>query len=291
MYGMIVYSSAYLLKKDFPQSDTYSEIEAQYSFPGGETGCAATVLSSLGCNVVLDGTFCGVKTAPQIKQFYKNKNVDITALKTDSSFDGVYDMIFVDKETRTAFGQYEHFYSSGAKRWNSPDEKHIMNSSVCGIDPFFSEDTDLACDLCVRYNKKYVTIDCPYDSHIAKHASVISVSHEYLDTTYKGKSYESIMKLYNQNTDGLVIFTQGKEDILYSRNNQNIKRLKTFNVNTVSTLGAGDSFKAGCIYALEKNMNDDETVRFAAAVAACAVTHFPAGAFPPDLKEVNKLIL
>lgn len=291
LYGMIVYSSAYLLTDSYPKSDSYAEIERKFSFPGGETGCAATVLSSLGCKVKIDGTFSGAGTSPLIEEFFSKRSVDTSSLTTDSSFDGVRDMILVDRNTRTAFGQFAHFYSDSKKRWNAPDEKDIADAIVCGIDPFFYEDTDKAVELCIKHKKRYVTIDCPYDSYIAQNASVVAVSHEYLDTTYKNQDYKNIMKEYTHHCSGLIIFTQGSDEMLYSRKNNDIKTLDAFRVNTVSTLGAGDSFKAGCIYALSENMNDDETVRFAAAVAACAVTHFPAGAFPPDPKEINKLII
>ena len=57
-----------------------------------------------------------------------------------------------------------------------------------------------------------------------------------------------------------------------------------------STLGAGDTFKAGCVYALLKGMTDDETVRFASACSAVAISRFPLPLNPPTLEEVNQLI-
>lgn len=57
----------------------------------------------------------------------------------------------------------------------------------------------------------------------------------------------------------------------------------------VSTLGAGDSFKAGAIYALYNKMTDDDTVKYASAIAGIACTKFPIANDPPVLSEVKAL--
>jgi len=66
--------------------------------------------------------------------------------------------------------------------------------------------------------------------------------------------------------------------------------LKPYSIEAVSTLGAGDSFKTGCVYALPKQMDDDSIVRFAAATAACARTVFPLPLNPPTLEQVDKMM-
>ena len=61
-------------------------------------------------------------------------------------------------------------------------------------------------------------------------------------------------------------------------------------VEVKSTLGAGDTFKAGCVYGLLHGMNDDELVRFASACSAIAISRFPLPKHPPRLAEVQELI-
>ena len=85
LYGMIIASNSFRLK-EFLKPDEYSEIEESFRFPGGETGTCATVLSSLGANVVLDGTYIGRNSAELIKSFYKNKSVNMDLLRFDDSF-------------------------------------------------------------------------------------------------------------------------------------------------------------------------------------------------------------
>lgn len=69
-----------------------------------------------------------------------------------------------------------------------------------------------------------------------------------------------------------------------------MKKMKPFQVEVKSTLGAGDTFKAGCVYGLLQAMSDDELVRFASACSAIAISRFPLPLNAPTLEEVNSLL-
>ncbi len=62
-----------------------------------------------------------------------------------------------------------------------------------------------------------------------------------------------------------------------------------YHVDVKSTLGAGDSFKAGVIYAMSKGMDDAMLVRFANATAAAACMNYPIARFPPNLQEIAEI--
>ena len=66
--------------------------------------------------------------------------------------------------------------------------------------------------------------------------------------------------------------------------------MRPLSVEVRSTLGAGDTFKAGCVYGLLHGMNDEELVRFASACSAVAISRFPLPLNPPTLEEVQGLI-
>ena len=74
MHGQVLGTHMFLLKGDFIKPDEYSELKAKYFLPGGETGTAATVLSSFGVSVKMDGTHIGTEVAPVLKEFYKDKS-------------------------------------------------------------------------------------------------------------------------------------------------------------------------------------------------------------------------
>ena len=77
--------------------------------------------------------------------------------------------------------------------------------------------------------------------------------------------------------------------MLYGRKGEPVHRMKPFPVQVRSTLGAGDTFKAGCVYGLLHGMKDEELVRFASACSAVAISRFPLPLHPPRLEEVLEL--
>lgn len=292
MHGQILGTHSFWLKGGFLQPDEYSEIKEKYFLPGGETGTAATVLASLGVNVKIDGTHIGTEVAPLLNEFYKNKTVDLSSLYFDSDYEGLMDYVVIAGTVRSPMGVFQSLYEQGAKkRWNMPKEEDIAGCKVAAIDPFFLEETQTAAELCVNYGKPYVTIDSYHDSFLHQHCAVNIVSKECTNSKqYKDKSAEEIYKLLVGSTDGLVIITCGEKEMLYGRKGQSMKKMKPFTVDVKSTLGAGDTFKAGCIYGLLNNMSDDELVRFASACSAIAISRFPLPLNPPTIKEVKKLL-
>ena len=96
--------------------------------------------------------------------------------------------------------------------------------------------------------------------------------------------------LLTANTEGLVIITAGEHGMYYGRKGQPMQHMPAFQVDVRSTLGAGDTYKAGCVYALLHGMSDEETVRFAAACSGVAISRFPLPLNPPTLEEVNALL-
>ena len=77
----------------------------------------------------------------------------------------------------------------------------------------------------------------------------------------------------------------------YGRKGEGIHRMKPFDVEVRSTLGAGDTFKAGCVYGLLHGMADADLVRFASACSAVAISRFPLPLHPPKPEEVRALIV
>ncbi|MDP4089371.1 MAG: carbohydrate kinase family protein, partial [Bacillota bacterium] len=89
---------------------------------------------------------------------------------------------------------------------------------------------------------------------------------------------------------GLVIFTFGSEEIFYGRKGGNINRMRPYKVEVKSTLGAGDTFRAGVVYGVLNEFSDKDTIKFAAATAAMVCSRFPMALNPPTLDEILKLM-
>lgn len=286
LYGMVMSTEAFLLKCNFPSSDGYGEIKEKYHHIGGETGTAAAVLTSLGCNLKIGGSHIGNVNRSIIRNYFADKTADISELK-DEDFDGIVDYVIIDKNSRTCFGEWEKHFGRKEPFYEPPCEESIRNAACCGIDPFFYPEK--TAELCRKYNKAYATIDCAYDSVMNRYCAVNAVSHQHLESCYPDKSFDELFKLYTDNTEGLVIFTCGEKEVIYGRKGQSPKYFKPYSLDVVSTLGAGDSFKAGTIYALYNKMSDDDTVKYACAAAGTACTRFPIPNNPPVLSEIKAL--
>ena len=291
MYGMVLVSTMNLLKGDFPELDTYGEIKQSFILPGGETGAGSMVLSSLGCSVRLAGNYQGPKTMPVLKEFLEERyGVDLSRLYYDDTFEGVRDMILIDAHTRTCFGTFQAYFSDKIKRWSQPLKSDIEDCSVVGLDPFFMEQSEQVAILCKELGKKYVTIDCKPESIIHKYSEVNIISNEFIQNNYKGQDVKALHKRYTEASNGLVIFTFGGREILFGRQGEPIRSFKPYEVKVESTLGAGDTFKAGAVYAVFKGMSDEDIVSFAAATAGIVCSKFPLALNPPTLEKINNLI-
>ena len=292
MHGQVLGTHSFLLKGDFLKPDEYSELSAKYFLPGGETGTAATVLASFGVNVKIDGTHIGTEVAPLLKEFYKDKTVDLSSLYFDPEYEGLMDYVVISGLVRSPMGVFQSLYEPGAKRrWSMPKEADVAECKVAAIDPFFIEATQAVAELCVKHKKPFVTIDCRHDSYLHQNCAINVVSKECTGSLeYRDKSMEEIYELLTATTDGLVIITSGEKDMLYGRKGQPMKRMKPFSVEVKSTLGAGDTFKAGCVYGLLHGMEDEELVRFASACSAIAISRFPLPLNPPTMEEVKALL-
>ena len=264
LFGQILGTHSFLLKDGFLQPDEYSEIAEQYFLPGGETGTAATVLDSLGASVKMDGTWIGTEVAPMLKAFYANKQVNLSSM-TFTEDPGVMDYVVIAGLVRSPMGRFQTLFSTGERWWNIPKEEDIAGCKAAAVDPYFREESVLAAELCRKHGVPFVTIDSPHDSPLHQMAAVNVVSKECVPEHYAG-------------------------EMLYARKGEPIHRMKPFQVEVRSTLGAGDTFKAGCVYGLLHGMGDAELVRFASACSAIAISRFPLPLYPPRLEEVQKLL-
>ena len=290
LFGQVLGTHSFLLKDGFLKPDEYSEIQEHYFLPGGETGTAATVLSSLGISVRMDGTWIGTEVAPMLKEFYADKTVDLSSLHFVDDDSGIMDYVVIAGPVRSPMGWFQTLFSSGKRWWSIPREEDIAGCKAAAVDPYFRKESLQAAEICTRLGIPYVTIDCRHDSFLHQYADVSVISHECTDEHYPDLTPDQVMELMMPATNGLTILTQGGGEMLYGRAGEPIRRMKPFAVDVISTLGAGDTFKAGCVYGLLHAMGDDELVRFASACSAVAISRFPLPLHPPTPDEVQALI-
>ena len=289
LYGMILMTHSLRLKDGMPPRDGYGELAARYHLIGGETGVAAAVLHALGVRSRIAGTWMGRETDPAVRAYFADKNVDLSLLTRDDTFDGLEDYVLIDGDARTVIGAFGAFLGPEGYRWNKPTAADLAGCRVAAIDPFFGQTSEDAARLCVAAGIPYVTIDCKHDNSLARQSAINALSGEFLRYAYPGVPREDVLAQYMAASDGLTIITAGSKPLLYGRRGAPARQLAPYQVPVESTLGAGDTFKAGCTYALLKGMGDAEAVDFAAACAASAVMHYPIPLDPPTLERIEAL--
>ena len=290
LYGMTLMTTSHRLMDDFPERDNYGEIVESHRLPGGETGTCAVVLGNFGLSVRLDGNHQGYNTYADLESYFASMSVSLEKITYDPDFEGLEDIVFVDKDSRTSFGRFCSFYAdTSLRRWNPPDEGAISEARVAGVDPFFYEESIDAARLCHKHGVKFATIDCRFDSDVHALSAADILSAEFLRSNYADRDLESLFAEYTKRTSGLVIFTFGAEDLWYGRAGQAVRQFSPFPVDVRSPLGAGDSFKAGVIYAMSEGMDDRMLVRFASATAAAACMNYPIAENPPTLEAISDL--
>jgi sugar/nucleoside kinase (ribokinase family) len=287
-YGMISASTVYVLENTFPHPNEYAEIKNVLLSIGGEAVNSAIMLSRFGKSTKLDGNWLNPAHAQRILNQLTAFKIDVSRLTTKPNY-GTEEIVITDKNSRTVFGNYSSFHH-GEKQWNTPHEADIRNANLVCLDPYFRDDSLTIAEMCVKNEKPYVTLDCRYDSYLARHAAAVIVSHELRDQAYSDCSMEQVFKHYQSHCSGLVIFTFGSDDMWYGRQGQQVKKFQPYKITPVDTTGAGDSFRSGIIYGLLNSWVDERTIDFASAVAACVCLTVPHTLNAPGLAGIEKFM-
>lgn len=291
LYGSTIVSDSFILKGEFPKGNQYAEFTEHHCTIGGATGICLAILSEYGISCKADGYHLGTYTAPIIKDYFSDRRVDLSAMTVRKDFEGFHTYVLIDRvnNTRNSIGSYSTLINQLQQPYNMPDEQDIKVAKCVAIDPFIPNGAQLAAELCVKHQVPYVTIDCKHDSYLAQHCNIAVISEEFLLGEYAELDAESVLQEYMKNGDGLYIFTFGANTVMYGKKGI-IKRFQPFHVKVISTWGAGDSFKCGCIYGMLKKMTDENIVEFACALAGCACGVYPLSKNLPSLKMVKRLI-
>jgi sugar/nucleoside kinase (ribokinase family) len=275
-------------KFTYPQPNQYAEIGKCLTSIGGEAVNSAIMLSKLGIKSKLDGNWINPQKAEIIFNILKPFDIDISRLTVKENY-GTEEIVITDRDSRTVLGNYAAFHS-GEKQWNTPNEDDIMGAKMVAIDPYFKVESPIIAQWCVKHEKPYVTIDCKYEDFLTQNAEAVIISHELRDQAYPEANMAEIFEKYLGNCKGLIIFTFGSDELWYGRKGQPIRNFKPYKIKPIDTTGAGDTFRAGILYGQLKSMDDEATIAFASAVAACVCLTIPHSLNAPKLEGILKFM-
>jgi sugar/nucleoside kinase (ribokinase family) len=248
------------------------------------------LLSGLGLTTALGGPHWGADTLEVLGRYAQRYGIDVAGITLDRDYPGVRDIVFVDDRERAVFGWFGRYFSEQQRRWGEPDPAAVARARVVAIDPYFPGSSLRAAELALSAGKPYVTIDCPYDGALHGAAAATVISREYRAQTYPGVPDEGLFAEYRARAAGLCVFTSGKEPIRFARPTGDVETFAPFRVTVKSTLGAGDTFRAGIVYGVLRGFSDRECVRFASGLAALLCTRLPIADNVPSLAEVDAFL-
>jgi sugar/nucleoside kinase (ribokinase family) len=113
--------------------------------------------------------------------------------------------------------------------------------------------------------------------------------HELSVCTESNDPQAGMSMMVEQGT-GCVVLKRGAEGATIWQNGGDPVNVAGFAVNARSTVGAGDSFNAGFLYALQEGRDPLSATRFANAVASLLVSADQGALGAPTLQEVHSLI-
>lgn len=289
-YGVIAASELHLLSTPFPSPDAYAEIAESHLMTGGEALNSAIVLSRLGVSVQLDGNWIGDTPAGErLLATIRGYGIDAQRLRVEPGFAGVREIVFSDERSRTIFGNYVDLLST-TRKWNIAQKDDLARARLVCVDPPFGAESALVGTYATELGIPFVSIDCPYDTPLSSAAAAVILSGEFRNREYPQADLAELFAAYQQRAEGLVVFTVGDDAILYSKRGQPIRQCQPYPVKVLDSAGAGDSFRAGVIYGLLQQWDDDQTIRYAAAVAGLVCASFPGVLNSPTHAEVMRFM-
>lgn len=289
-YGVIAASELHLLTMPFPTPDGYAEIAESHFMTGGEALNSAIVLSRLGVSVQLDGNWIGNTPAGErLLATIRSYAIDAQRLRVQPGFAGVREIVFSDERNRTIFGNYVDLLST-TRKWNIPQKDDVARARMVCVDPPFQAESALVGAYAVELGIPFVSIDCPYDTPLSSAAAAVILSGEYRNRAYPQADLAELFAAYQQRAHGLVVFTVGDDAVLYGRKGAPIRQFKPYPVQVIDSAGAGDSFRAGVIYGMLQQWDDNQTIQYAAAVAGLVCASFPGVLNSPTHAEVMRFM-
>ncbi|OOF37292.1 1-phosphofructokinase [Rodentibacter rarus] len=271
-------------------------VETLGLFPAGKGINVAKVLKDLGVDVAVGG-FLGEDNAGDFEQMFKKQglqdkfhrvagktriNVKITETEAD-----VTDLNFLGYDI--APQDWQQFAADSLAYCLDYDIVAVCGSLPRGVTP------QLFADWLNQLHQEGIkvvldTSNAALNAGLTAHPWLVKPNHRELEAWigHPLNTQEEIINAAQQlKAQGIenVIISMGAEGSLWINNEGVIKAQPPKCENVVSTVGAGDSMVAGLIYGIEKGLSKSETLAFASAVSAFAVSQSNVGVSDPALLE------
>ncbi|MCT9856841.1 ribokinase [Priestia megaterium] len=260
--------------------------ESFKTVPGGKGANQAVAAARLGADVSMIGCVGEDHYGKAILENFKSNGVSVENVKpvTDSD-SGTAHIILAE-------GDNSIVVVKGANDYITPDyvekaKEKIKEADIVLIQQEIPEETvEYVAQLCQELKVPLLLNPAParpLKAEVIEQVSYITPNEHEAQLLFEGKEKEEVLKQYPNK----LFITEGKQGVRYFNGEKEVL-VSSYQVETIDTTGAGDTFNAALAVALAEGMGFEKGIQFANRAASLSVTKFGAQGGMPTRKEVEE---
>lgn len=260
--------------------------ESFKTVPGGKGANQAVAAARLGADVSMIGCVGEDHYGKAILENFKSNGVSVKNVKPVTDLDsGTAHIILAE-------GDNSIVVVKGANDYITPDyvekaKEKIKEADIVLIQQEIPEETvEYVAQLCQELKVPLLLNPAParpLKAEVIEQVSYITPNEHEAELLFEGKEKEEVLKQYPNK----LFITEGKQGVRYFNGEKEVL-VPSYQVETVDTTGAGDTFNAALAVALAEGMGFEKGIQFANRAASLSVTKFGAQGGMPTRKEVEE---
>ncbi|MFS8601700.1 ribokinase [Priestia megaterium] len=260
--------------------------ESFKTVPGGKGANQAVAAARLGADVSMIGCVGEDHYGKAILENFKSNGVSVENVKPVTDTDsGTAHIILAE-------GDNSIVVVKGANDHITPDyvekaKEKIKEADIVLIQQEIPEETvEYVAQLCQELKVPLLLNPAParpLKAEVIEQVSYITPNEHEAELLFEGKEKEEVLKQYPNK----LFITEGKQGVRYFNGEKEVL-VPSYQVETIDTTGAGDTFNAALAVALAEGMGFEKGIQFANRAASLSVTKFGAQGGMPTRKEVEE---
>ncbi|WP_459988409.1 ribokinase [Priestia megaterium] len=260
--------------------------ESFKTVPGGKGANQAVAAARLGADVSMIGCVGEDHYGKAILENFKSNGVSVKNVKPVTDLDsGTAHIILAE-------GDNSIVVVKGANDYITPDyvekaKEKIKDADIVLIQQEIPEETvEYVAQLCQELKVPLLLNPAParpLKAEVIEQVSYITPNEHEAELLFEGKEKEEVLKQFPNK----LFITEGKQGVRYFNGEKEVL-VPSYQVETVDTTGAGDTFNAALAVALAERMGFEKGIQFANRAASLSVTKFGAQGGMPTRKEVEE---
>lgn len=260
-------------------------IEKTFCCPGGPAFNAACLLGMWGAEVYLAARLGNDFYGQEMRQFAKERNVNLQYLIEDSNRATPYSNIFIHNGARTIFNYVQPMnqveYECGLEDVDiilADGQESELTLKVFEQYPDAIKVMDLG-----SYRKERMPIAQRVDYLITSKQFASS----YINEEISKRNYDKAITMVEQINSKVAVITLGEDGLIYRENGKTVLK-QAYKAQAVDSTGAGDIFHGAFVYGLSQNMSFHDCLDLASMAASISTERKGSSLSIPSLMTVKK---